>query len=115
VGEETVNSKAIVYNIQCEYNLAVYWSKMIIFSPERKGLIRSEKKCSALTPSEGSRSTGCTQNLVSLQQQSYRDTTTNNEGKDDDKMDVCGPEERKGSSGSLPAADDTDWFEGSQV
>jgi hypothetical protein len=72
------------------------------------------KRMQFLTPSKGFRSTGCTQNLVSLQQRSDSDTTTNDEDKDDDKMDVCGPEEKRSSSGNPVPAEGRDWFEDPQ-
>jgi hypothetical protein len=48
--------------------------------------------------------------LILLQQQRYSDTTTNDEG----KMDVCGAEDRRSSSGSQVPADGRDCFEDSQ-
>jgi hypothetical protein len=49
-----------------------------------------------------------------LMRQGCYDTAARNKGTDDDKMDLCGPEDRKGSVGTLQAAGSGDWFEDSQ-
>jgi hypothetical protein len=50
--------------------------------------------------------------LISLQQQSYRDAT-NDEGKDDDRMNVRGQERRRNYLGTLAPAGGADWLEDS--
>jgi hypothetical protein len=60
---------------------------------------------------QGLHLTTCTQNVILLQRQGCYDTATSNKGTDDDKMDVCGPEERKASVGTLQAGGSGDWFE----